>query len=64
MADDMGIPQEVVVLLCVIVSAFLVAAGYSVHRMLAPELFREGNSTQPDERQHAYMVEVRRKNWV
>ena len=62
--DEMPLPQEVVVILAILVSAFIIAAGYSIHRMVAPHEFREDGWTHPGEDQHNYMVEVRQRNLV
>lgn len=61
---DLAVPQEVVVVLAILVSAFIVAAGYAIHRTVSPHLFREDSWTHPGEEQHGYMVEVRKRNWV
>jgi hypothetical protein len=63
-AGELAVPQEVVVVLAILVSGFIVAAGYAIHRTVAPHMFRANEWTHPGEEQHGYMVEVRKRNWV
>lgn len=63
-SGELAVPQEVVVILAILLSAFVVAAGYAIHRTVAPHLFRDNQWTHPGEDQHNYMVEVRKRNWV
>ena len=59
---DIGVPDVVVVLLCVLGSAFLCCAGYAIHRVLNPSRFVQPNWNVASESQHAYMLQVRRRN--
>jgi hypothetical protein len=63
MADDI-LPQEVVVLLCVLAAAMIVCVGYAIHRNFSPERFVHKNWQTAGPEQHAYMVEVRQRAWA
>jgi hypothetical protein len=65
MADgDLALPQEVVVLVCVLAAAMVVCMGYAIHRTFNPERYVHKNWQTPGPEQHSYMVEVRQRAWA